>query len=187
MTNTVDEYLAAQGIEVGDELKHFGVKGMKWGVRRSPDQLAKRDAKRGEIDEARSRVNSRKSEIAGAKADLKTAKKEANANAASAGRIKDGREFAAWFFGGQYGLAKAQASSVAGSKDSDRARSIDAARANQAGLNASRVTAKTTLKDLKSLQRSDIATGNRIRDGKELAQQLLLGSTARLSLAYKDA
>lgn len=28
------------------ELFHYGVKGMKWGVRRSPEQLAKREAKK---------------------------------------------------------------------------------------------------------------------------------------------
>jgi hypothetical protein len=33
MTDTVDSYLAHLGLEVGDELKHYGKKGMKWGVR----------------------------------------------------------------------------------------------------------------------------------------------------------
>ena len=34
MSTTVDSYLAHMGLEVGDELKHYGKKGMKWGVRK---------------------------------------------------------------------------------------------------------------------------------------------------------
>lgn len=33
MSLAVDDYLASIGVEVGDELKHYGKKGMKWGVR----------------------------------------------------------------------------------------------------------------------------------------------------------
>ena len=189
MSESVDNYLEHLGIEVGDDLKHYGVKGMKWGVTRSPDKLAKRDARRQEIDDARSRSNALKSEIYSAKADLKSARKDANINSAQAGQIKNGKEFAAWFFGGQLGLAKAQANSTPGDSktQSDRANAIDKARANQSALNANKVSAKTTLKDLKALQRSDVAVGNKIRDGKELAQQLLLGDVARRNLAYRNA
>lgn len=34
MSEAVDSYLAHLGLEVGDELKHYGKKGMKWGVRK---------------------------------------------------------------------------------------------------------------------------------------------------------
>ena len=34
MSTEVDGYLAHLGVEVGDELKHYGKKGMKWGVRK---------------------------------------------------------------------------------------------------------------------------------------------------------
>jgi len=34
MSDGVDNYLASVGVAVGDDLKHFGVKGMKWGVRK---------------------------------------------------------------------------------------------------------------------------------------------------------
>lgn len=37
MTNTVDDYLAHLGVSVGNEFKHFGVKGMKWGKRKARD------------------------------------------------------------------------------------------------------------------------------------------------------
>lgn len=33
MSDAADAYLAHLGVEVGDELKHYGKKGMKWGVR----------------------------------------------------------------------------------------------------------------------------------------------------------
>lgn len=34
MSESVDNYLDALGLEVGDDLKHYGTKGMKWGVRK---------------------------------------------------------------------------------------------------------------------------------------------------------
>lgn len=47
-----------------NELAHYGVKGMKWGVRRTPEQLGKRKPKKKkvttkDISEARSRHNAR--------------------------------------------------------------------------------------------------------------------------------
>lgn len=39
MSEDVDEYLAHQGIKIGAELKHYGKKGMKWGVRNEDDLL----------------------------------------------------------------------------------------------------------------------------------------------------
>lgn len=44
MTSAVDSMLAHMGIEMEDELKHYGKKGMKWGVRKRPDQLDSRDS-----------------------------------------------------------------------------------------------------------------------------------------------
>ena len=35
MSTEVDNYLEHLGLEVGDDLKHYGTKGMKWGVRKS--------------------------------------------------------------------------------------------------------------------------------------------------------
>lgn len=56
-------YNSLGDIPVG-ELKHYGVKGMKWGVRRTPEQLGNRKPKKKkvttkDISEARSRHNSR--------------------------------------------------------------------------------------------------------------------------------
>lgn len=42
MSNAIaDSVLAHAGIEVGDELKHYGKKGMKWGVRKDSAKTAK--------------------------------------------------------------------------------------------------------------------------------------------------
>lgn len=190
MSTETDEYLAHYGIEVPETvIEHHGVKGMKWGVRRTDEQLAKRDARRGEIDAARSRVNARKSDIKSAKGDAKAAKKEAVLNELDATKIKNGKEFAAWFFGGQAALGAVQRRSTPGdsSTQSARANSIDAARAKQGELNQARTNARITVKDLKSAQRSDVRVGNKIRDGKELAEQLLLGDTIRRNRAYANA
>jgi hypothetical protein len=55
MSTTVDDYFAHLGVEVDDEIKHYGVPGMKWGKRKngtdvSEKKLAKmnRQADRGD-------------------------------------------------------------------------------------------------------------------------------------------
>lgn len=71
MSNGADSYLESLGIEVGDELKHYGKKGMKWGVRNEDpsgssgglSRKEKRAAKNAEIEEARDRQRMRAVEL----------------------------------------------------------------------------------------------------------------------------
>lgn len=51
MTTAVDNYLAHMGIEVGDELKHYGKKGMKWGQRKA-EKVAAKAAKKEAVAES---------------------------------------------------------------------------------------------------------------------------------------
>lgn len=45
MSEDADAYFASMGLEVGDDLKHYGKKGMKWGVRKArPDRLDASDS-----------------------------------------------------------------------------------------------------------------------------------------------
>jgi len=73
MSTEVDNYLSHLGLEVGDELKHYGKKGMKWGIRKDddaggsgsgggekgPSRKEKRAAANAEITEARARQGER--------------------------------------------------------------------------------------------------------------------------------
>lgn len=76
MSTEVDNYLEHLGVEVGDDLKHFGVKGMKWGVTRDrggsggsgggdkgPSRKEKRAAANAEIEGARQRQRERAVEL----------------------------------------------------------------------------------------------------------------------------
>ena len=76
MSTEVDNYLEHLGLEVGDDLKHFGVKGMKWGVTRDrggsggsgggdkgPTRKEKRAAANAEIEGARTRQRERSVEL----------------------------------------------------------------------------------------------------------------------------
>jgi hypothetical protein len=70
MSTAVDDYLAHVGVEVDDELKHYGKKGMKWGVRKSAIAksagLSRRErkiAKNKEITDARERQRMRGVEL----------------------------------------------------------------------------------------------------------------------------
>lgn len=70
MSTAVDDYLAHMGVEVDDELKHYGKKGMKWGVRKNEIAksagLSRRDrkiARNKEITEARERQRMRGVEL----------------------------------------------------------------------------------------------------------------------------
>lgn len=49
MSDTVDSYLAHYGLDVPPELKHYGVKGQKWGVRKE-DELVGRQTSKKTVD-----------------------------------------------------------------------------------------------------------------------------------------
>lgn len=77
MSTEVDNYLEHMGLEVGDELKHYGKKGMKWGVRndddggkgrpgggdKGPSRKERRAAADAEINDARDRQRMRGVEL----------------------------------------------------------------------------------------------------------------------------
>lgn len=77
MSTEVDNYLESMGMEVGSDLKHYGKKGMKWGVRNEDGgsgggavrgearaaRKAKRQAENDEIEGARERQRMRGIEI----------------------------------------------------------------------------------------------------------------------------
>lgn len=56
MSQTADNYLEALGIEVGDEVKHAGVKGMKWGVRKDAVAVAFKKSSELTEDQRRKRL-----------------------------------------------------------------------------------------------------------------------------------
>lgn len=71
MTDSIaDDVLAHFGLEVGDELKHYGKKGMKWGVRRERGADGR---VRGTVseDHANSRASARKKPSEMSTAELK--------------------------------------------------------------------------------------------------------------------
>lgn len=61
MTDIASEILSHHGIEVGEELKHYGRKGMKWGVRRERGPDGKVTGKVASDDHTESRELKRKS------------------------------------------------------------------------------------------------------------------------------
>ena len=50
MSNTLEDFFTSRGLET-PAIKHYGVLGMKWGVRRSEAQLSRARKKRGEPSE----------------------------------------------------------------------------------------------------------------------------------------
>lgn len=60
----VDTVLAHHGVEIGDELKHYGKKGMKWGVRKDGKRTISDDYKE-------SRVSAKKKQPEMSNAELK--------------------------------------------------------------------------------------------------------------------
>lgn len=176
MSTSTDEFLA-----------HHGIKGMKWGIRRTPEQLGRRDARRQEIDDARSRVVNRTTKIKAAKEAYKKAKSAANVNKQIATSIKNGKEFAQFLIYNERARNRKQFAAAPGDPktQSKRANDIDTARANQSKLDSSAKRAKTALKNLKKQQERDKVVGSRIRDGKDFATYLLAGSTIRDAMIYK--
>lgn len=72
MTESVaDDVLAHLGLEVGDELKHYGKKGMKWGVRRERGPDGKVTGKVVSEDHSTSRELKKKSRSEMSNAELK--------------------------------------------------------------------------------------------------------------------
>jgi len=70
MSTEVDSYLAHMGVEVDEELKHYGKKGMRWGVRKepgtggaAPSRRERKAAKNKEITDARDRQRMRGVEL----------------------------------------------------------------------------------------------------------------------------
>lgn len=70
MSTAVDDYLAHVGVEVDDELKHYGKKGMKWGVRKEAiaksaglSRKERKAARNKEIEDARNRQRMRGVEL----------------------------------------------------------------------------------------------------------------------------
>lgn len=70
MTDIADAVLAHHGLEIGGELKQYGVKGMKWGVIRSKAARAKA---KGEVsdDHVQSRASAKKKQSEMSNAELK--------------------------------------------------------------------------------------------------------------------
>lgn len=59
MSTEVDNYLEHMGIEVGDDLKHYGKRGMKWGVRKEAKAAAKAEKKAATEEQDRKIVAAR--------------------------------------------------------------------------------------------------------------------------------
>lgn len=71
MTDIRDDVLAHFGIEVGEDLKHYGKKGMKWGVRRERGPDGKVTGRVSSDDHVNSRASAKKKQSEMSTAELK--------------------------------------------------------------------------------------------------------------------
>lgn len=155
-------------------LAHVGVKGMKWGVRRSEAALARSASRKKEVFDARDRKDSNKAAVSKAKSDLKAAKKDANYDYAVGNQAKNGKEFAVGVLLGT-GAMRSYARGREGNVQTKRGLEIDAARDREASNTRNIINAKSTLKDLKLQQRNDKRTAQKVTDAKEFAAVFLAG------------